>query len=220
MKSISTIRYILSAYSGQPLPVRLFIFVRYLVCPWDAILRRLEGKKNLLDIGCGHGLFLQLAKNRYPSLRCTGFDHDKGKINVAKRSLPQTEMVFLYDFQVEGLRPAGFDCIDITDVLYSVPQEKWPADIFKLIRKLLKPGGALIVKETVNRPKWKYILCALQELVAIKILRYTKGSSPRLFSIDFYLSTLREHGFEIVDHRRIDSGYPWPHYLFEARKPG
>ena len=66
--------------------------------------------------------------------------------------------------------------------------------------------------------RWKYAICLVQEILAIKILRYTKGHFPVLPSAQTYLAQLSANGFEIVSHRRLDRGYLWPHYLFVARK--
>jgi cyclopropane fatty-acyl-phospholipid synthase-like methyltransferase len=214
---ISKIKIIIKSYSQASFSTKLFIIVRSIVCPWNIILDHLPDKGSVLDIGCGHGLFLHLAKDKYPDLKCVGYDHDKHKIDIASNSSKRKEIAFFLDSQIDGLEPESFDCITVIDVLYSVPLEKWP-DIFAVARKYLKPDGKIIIKETVSSPRWKYYICLLQEFVAIKILKYTKGKSPILESVRFYLQQIETNDLATQGHKRVDQGYLWPHYLFVCNK--
>lgn len=216
MKSISDIKFILRSYAKLPFFTRFFILVRYFVCPWHVILDRIKPGK-VLDIGCGHGLFLHLAVKRYPAVQCSGFDHDEKKINAASLSLPRKNLSFLLDSDIGRLKEGSFDYVTIIDVLYSVPEEKWP-ELFSLAHKYLKPGGALVIKETVSSPRWKFYICLLQETFAIKVMNYTKGESPRIVSAAYYLRQISANNFVIREHCRIDYKYPWPHYLFVGTK--
>lgn len=146
-----------------------------------------------------------------------GFDHDAGKIECAKLSAREGTVSFLSDTETDKLAPLSFDCVTFIDVLYSIPPEKW-FKVLSFAHTHLKPGGIIVVKETVTRPRWKYHLCRFQETIALKALRYTKGDVPRLESVEFYLEQVSKNGFEIEDHGRLDHWYPWPHYLFVAKK--
>ena len=185
-----------------------------MVCPWDDILASIRGRESLLDIGCGHGLLLHLASKENPGMVLTGTDHDQNKIRIAKMSA-EGDMTFINEEESDYLKDKSYDAITLIDVLYSIPPEKW-ASILLMVRKHLKPGGRLIIKETVTSPRWKYYICLLQEIVAIKILKYTKGDSPNLPPSEFYIKQLKENDFKIIEERRVDYYYIWPHHLFIA----
>jgi 2-polyprenyl-3-methyl-5-hydroxy-6-metoxy-1,4-benzoquinol methylase len=192
--------------------------VRYLACPWKLILDQVADYERILDVGTGHGLFLQLARRRYPALQGVGIDHDHTKIAAAGKAVPQAGLTFYHTDQFDALVPGTFDCVTFIDVLYSMPKQDWPA-MLKQARNFLKPGGVLIIKETVDKPRWKYAVCMAQETLALKILRYTKGASPLIASAGTYLDMLIAAEFTLKQHSRADVGYPWSHYLFIAEKP-
>lgn len=218
MKRLSTVNKIFSLYQRTPAATRLFILIRYLVCPWDRILKYLAGIESLLDIGCGHGLFLHLAQQRLPALKCTGIDHDQKKIAQARKSLQNGTIQFISRRRITDLALPKFDCVSIIDVLYSVPQQEWRS-LLEFAAACIKPDGILIIKETVNTPRWKYKFCMLQEKIALEWLKYTKGTKPFLPAPGFLIQELNRAGFDVYQHRRIDHGYLWPHYLFMAGLP-
>ncbi len=217
MKQVSDVVHILRSYAKLSLLTRLFIIIRYLVCPWDIILYYLKESGKVLDFGSGHGLLLHLALKRFPNLHCTGLDHDQRKIEAASKSTTRKNLTFISTTEIGRLMPASFDFVIIVDVLYSVPIDRWH-EILSLASTYLKPEGIIIVKETVNTPRWKYYICWLQEMIAIRVLKYTKGNSPQIMSADYYLKQLVANHFVIKEHRRVDSDYLWPHYIFVGKK--
>ena len=212
---------ILKVYKDSGWTVKIFILIRYLVCPWEKIVERLiplidDG--DLLDIGCGHGLLLHLVQRKVICHRCIGIDHDRTKIAVAHRSISNnTKITFLDSRELGQLSGQRFRCITLIDVLYAIPPKDW-SKIWKLAHENLEPDGILFIKETINYPKFKYWICLIQEIFATKILRYTKGQFPFLPSFTYYLEALTQNGFDVFEHMRMDQGYLWPHYLFIARK--
>ena len=91
--------------------------------------------------------------------------------------------------------------------------------VLKSAKTFIKPDGILIIKETVNTPRWKYKLCLVQERIALEWLRYTKGNAPYLPDPQLFESELNRAGFTVHQSKPIDFGYLWPHYLLVARLP-
>ena len=66
------------AYAGEGLPTRLHVVVRALTCPFQPLMDRFPTAGALLDVGCGHGLLVNLLA-RDPSrrrLKLHGIDHE------------------------------------------------------------------------------------------------------------------------------------------------
>lgn len=198
--------------------VRCFVTIRYLVAPWRRIIGYLPKFDAHLDIGCGHGLLIHLLASRFPQATFYGIEPDQRKLDYVKRLSPGTRTEFMSpaEFKAGGLRPV--DCVTLCDVLYCVPLAGW-GDLLSLAFDHLRPGGFLIIKDTVDAPRWKYCINLCQEFFAIKLLGYTHGEKPHLESVGTFRNKIGAHGFEIRAEGRLDRGYVWPHYIFVVQKP-
>ena len=94
-------------------------------------------EKNILDIGCGTGDFLQLAgKNNW---KITGIEPDDNARAIANK---KTSNVVFDVAQLSKFKPHSFDVISLWHVLEHLPNLEAQVSIFK---KLLKPKGRLII---------------------------------------------------------------------------
>nr|VFK62614.1 MAG: Methyltransferase domain-containing protein [Candidatus Kentron sp. TUN] len=110
----------------------------------DLVLRQLDeynaALKNVLDIGCGTGWFLEKLVDNYTELSLSGSDPSPHMLKIA-RSKPKLAnlSIFISDIQqLTRLVPAqSFDMVSLHYVLCYVPKEI----AFPIIAKLVKPGG-------------------------------------------------------------------------------
>jgi 2-polyprenyl-3-methyl-5-hydroxy-6-metoxy-1,4-benzoquinol methylase len=214
---MTSVRAAWRAYRGEGLPTRLHVVVRALTCPFSPLLDRFPCKGAVLDVGCGHGLLINLL-SRDPSrraLKICGIDHDSAKIERARRvALPGVE------FSTRGLasfQEASFDAVSIFDVLYTVRKEVW-SEILGGCSRVLRHGGLLIVKEVVDRPRWKYWAIMAQETLSVTLFGITKGDRPHFEAPEVYRAAIGDAGFSIAEERPLSSANWISHYLFVARK--
>jgi SAM-dependent methyltransferase len=102
---------------------------------------KLEPKGHLLDIGCGSGSFLRLAKSR--GYQVTGIDVSKAAIKLAKEKFGLCDV---YDLSAEELLSRKswerrFDIICLFDVLEHLEN---PVGVLSGLKKLLKPNGYVV----------------------------------------------------------------------------
>ncbi len=94
----------------------------------------------LLDVGCGGGEFLALAKERDFSV--AGFDYERRMVESARsRGIAEAEWGEFDDYCRRKTADA-FDYISLFDVLEHVPE---PGLFLTEIRRLLKKGGHIVV---------------------------------------------------------------------------
>ena len=105
----------------------------------------------------------------------------------------------------------------IVDVLYTVKRQVWD-EILSGCFRALRPGGRLIVKEVVDRPRWKYWAIMAQETLSVSLFGITKGERPHFEAPATYRAAIAGVGFTIVEERPLASANWISHYLFVARK--
>lgn len=205
------------AYRHCPLGVRLRVVGRSLLCPYRCLLGLFPVVGRIIDVGCGDGLLLFLLSLEHESASRTylGIDPASDKIAVAKRA--RIDNVRFHLGEVTTLPSEAYDCVSIIDVLYLLPKARWTEFLGHSVR-VLKGDGLLIVKEVVDKPRWKYWLAYLEEIVAIKVLRMTKGDSPHFESVETYRACIEAAGTDVFHIERIDRGRPHAHVVFVAKK--
>jgi cyclopropane fatty-acyl-phospholipid synthase-like methyltransferase len=120
-------------------------------------------------------------------------------------------MIVGYDDCIRG----KFDAVAIIDVLYKIPIAEWDA-LLNRVHERLKTGGVLIIKEHDPTARFKQWINRRQESLATAA-HLTLGQSFSYETPSAFAARLRAHGFEVVEQKRIDSGYPHPHMLYVAR---
>ncbi len=197
--------------------MRLHVLVRALTCPFGELAARFPPEGGALDVGCGHGLLVHLLALDpcRPRLHLAGIDHDAAKIRAA-RAIAATRARF-WTLPLEALPEAAFDFVSIVDVLYTVRREAWP-DLLAGCRRVLKPGGVLLLKEVIDRPRWKHRAILLQETISVGLLGITRGDPPHFESPAGYARALRESGFSPFEETPLASSHWISHHLILARR--
>lgn len=170
--------------------------------------------RNILEIGCGEGALCQRLAGVFRTARLTGIDitprvgrlfrGDTGRVRFAQATAAE----------FADRHPAEFDLILICDVLHHVPWEQH-ATLLKDAGRLLRPGGALVVKDWELIPNVGHALCEWSD-------RVLTGDDVRYGSADYFCRLLEEvNGYGSVRARaRIR---PWRNnlmFLVRRSSPG
>jgi 2-polyprenyl-3-methyl-5-hydroxy-6-metoxy-1,4-benzoquinol methylase len=194
------------AFRSRDIRTRLHALVRFLTCPFLRVLRYVPAGARVLDVGAGHGVFSVLAADR--GARVVAVEPDVRKV----LPVPGVQFVIGFDDVIRGT----FDVIAINDVLYKVPFSEWDAFLARA-RERLRDGGTLLVKEHDPTARLKNGWNRAQESLATK-LRLTMGESFSYEMPSAFIARLQKAGFEEVEAKRIDFGYPHAHLLYVARR--
>jgi 2-polyprenyl-3-methyl-5-hydroxy-6-metoxy-1,4-benzoquinol methylase len=173
---------------------------------YDAFLDLLQagGGRNILDVGCGAGEFLQLVSKR--GFQGVGIEPAESLRMLAQRAAPEANIIS-GDIESALLPAESFDGIAIWDVIEHLVD---PRGALVAVHQLLKPGGYLGIA-TVNHASLMYGIYHVWRRTVPPLARYFGPMLYNPFHTYYFtkesLATLvRTTGFEIVEHR----GYEFP----------
>lgn len=196
--------------------MRLYLRIKFRICPILRTEAYVPDTGELVDLGCGNGLFAAIMKLGSPARSIVGIDLDARKIAEARKSLARVPHL---DFRLGNIVDTEYppaDVYTIIDVLYLIPVDLQNT-ILRRCAAALKPGGTLVFKEMDKKPRWKYLWNMFQETISVKIVGFTLGSRFHFRSREDYVRTLEALGFS-VEVVPVHYGYAYSHILYIARK--
>lgn len=122
----------------------------------NSLIGRVAPGEKVLDLGCGNGRLAEFlgAKTDY-----VGLDNSAALIEIAKKKHPDKKFL-VFDGLNLPFAQATFDKVFLVAVLHHVPGKKTRQKFLRDIKKVLRPGGELIltVWSAKNYPRAKKYL--------------------------------------------------------------
>lgn len=108
-----------------------------------------DGPRELLDLGCGTGMFAVGLTRRRPGWRVTGVDASAGMVRVAAESARRHGVADRASFRVgdAGRLDLGDAAVDAVVMAGLLPNLNEWAPALGEVRRVLRPGGRLVVVE-------------------------------------------------------------------------
>ena len=119
------------------------------------VARELKGrdqrKVSLLDLACGNGRFLSQVLRAYPRLMATGLDLSPTYTEAARQRLKPWRQVDILHEAAEAMpiADASLDMVVSIFLFHELPPRVRPV-VLSEIQRVLKPGGALILADSVQ----------------------------------------------------------------------
>jgi len=203
--------------SYESLQIRLYSKIRFAILrqPFlEEIGQYLPTEGDVLDLGCGFGLFSLYYTIAESGRRITGVDRSERRIAYARASaakLGLANVEYHVSDALEWRSPRRFDAVYFLDLVHHLPAERVPAFLAGA-RRLLRDRGILVIKEVAPTPRYKlWFALALDRLVV--------GREPiRYWAPEELMGILTGLGFSVVRHRMTDF-LPYPHILYICRLP-
>lgn len=179
----------------------------------DEIGQYLPDTGEVLDIGCGFGLFSLYFAAVAPRRFLRGLDVNGRRIAMARRAAARLGLENVAyeegdarDFKGDGLYAAAY----MLDIVHHVPPEAVPPLLGSLAR-CLPPGGRLLVKDVDTRPAYKrWFTWTLDRAMDPRTpVRYWPAESLQ--------ALLERSGFRVHRHLMVDL-LPYPHVLYVCEK--
>lgn len=172
-------------------------------------LLNLKQSERLLDVGCGTGSLLKVAKRKFPTVSMVGIDIDQKVLNIAGNKFQKEGLdIDLIKTGAEKLpfKTASFDAIVSTLIFHHLPYEI-KRQALKEIHRVLKPNGRFLLvdfgklKLPLKLVYYLEVLIKIPEAKTAKdnvegkipgLLKETgfkfKEVAPRYFGIQYLLS--------------------------------
>ena len=157
-------------YTDGSVLMRLMQHYRPYICPFEEIIKELpdDFSPNILDIGCGGGLWLGLLAKLNIMNHGIGLDSSKQGIKTAKtmqKNLDNPNKVDFYHIAIEDKWPEdSFNVVTMIDVMHHVNRSSRRSLVHQLAKSLL-PGGYFIIKDISLKPTWRRWANTLHDLV-------------------------------------------------------
>ena len=179
----------------------------------EEIGQYLPKQGRVLDLGCGFGFFSLYFAACEPGRQMFGVDIDPRRIadaNEAVRRMGLDNATYQVADAAEWDTDETFDAAYLLDLLHHLPQNE-VAPFLTRLRRQLRPGGTLIVKEVEDRPLWKMWFSLLLDRLMVgwkEPIRYWPPTEM--------IELLESLGFDVKKHRMRD-WLPYPHILYICR---
>jgi SAM-dependent methyltransferase len=182
---------------------------RPLICPFHELMEYVPAKSNVLDIGCGSGLWLYLLSRSKIISAGTGIDTNQNKIRIANSIKSEKDDLEFIVVQPDEPFPCNkFDCVSLIDVLHHIPPNNQRA----FIKKVTKLNTDLIIFKDIDpNAKIKSFMNSVHDLIVARQL-------PGYRNIDAVIEWLTNDGFEIIKSTRCDMLWYSHHYIIAKKK--
>lgn len=148
--------------------IRLLQRLRPHICPFGDVMEQIPAGASVLDVGCGAGLFLLLLGRQGRLREGLGFDVSAPAVAAAQRAAQGAGLSSTLKFEVRSIEagiPVGpWNVVTAVDVLHHVPAAHQRAFVASLCERV-PPGGRLVLKDMVTRPRWRAFANQMHDLV-------------------------------------------------------
>jgi 2-polyprenyl-3-methyl-5-hydroxy-6-metoxy-1,4-benzoquinol methylase len=208
------LRRIVAAYDDPV--VRIYCTIRFMILRLrflDEIGQYLPPAGQVLDVGCGFGLFALHFAIQNPGLRIRGFDLSERRVNMARRAAERLGVTNVR-FDVADAASFQFDspisAAYMLDLVHHIPEPS-VAPLIQTLATNMGPGGRLLVKDIEPSPAYKLgFTWALD-----KLMDFT--APVRYWAPEEIQPLIERAGFVVHRHRMIDY-LPYPHILYVSTR--
>ena len=197
---------------------RLRTFQRLLGTPYEYVEKFIPKKGNIVDLGCGWGVFANLLALNSEKRNVLGIDLDKDKIERALKTIEGRKNIRFEFKDLKNLNLRKVDVIVIWDVLHHL-DESVQFNVLAECSRKLKAGGKLIIKENDTVPFYKLMISHFVKIIALGF-NITLSKKIIFRSKEEWKKIIEKYNFDVehMEHIKTWYGFIVPHSLFVCIK--
>jgi len=195
--------------------VRVFSKIRFWDAPYSIVERIVPEKGNIVEIGCGEGIFTNYLGITSQKRDILGIEINRKRLGKANRGIRNVKFKYGDATKVKLPRADSIILFHLLHHLLSFSDQE------KVIRKCLlalKPGGKLIIVEVDKKFSLKYLFTWLTDHFFVPWVFEGRFYSPIFFrSGKDWLSVLNNLGMK-CKARSAEKGMPFTHIIISGVK--
>jgi ubiquinone/menaquinone biosynthesis C-methylase UbiE len=175
---------------------------------------RLGRCPRVLDVACGTGILLKQLLAQVPGVEAYGVDASADMLAQARMALKGQQHAHLERAQIGTGETANlpyaqetFDLITCTNALHDLPE---PAGTLAGLRRLLAPGGQLVVEDFAPREPL-FLWVAFEWL-----LRRIEGSEVRAYTLAEAQALCQQTGLDVANGKVFKVDWLWQGWVIRA----
>ncbi len=193
------------------------LWVRWFSCPFESLKPYIPPQGVIYDLGCGHGLMLQMLDACLPeNVTLAGFDIDQRKIDIAAGLNRSVRTSYNVRDITDDLGVCDLSGIILNDTLHLLGWSE-QENLLRRCHDYLARRGVLLIKEIERRPAWKFHWSRFQEKLVNDVFHLTQGAGLYYRSRASWLEILGKTGFQ-VEVIPAHQGYPYSHIIYHCHK--
>lgn len=193
-----------------------FIYIRFWDSPILELVKLIEKKGTILDLGCGDGFLANYLALKSPDREVIGIEQNNERIKLAEKGLKNVRFL-KGDITEDKLPPSN--TVLLIHVLHHLNSFQDQERLIKKCFNTLSKGGQLIIVEIDKKPYFKYLLTLFVDSFIVPILFEGRLFNKSIFfrSKVAWESLLKKIGFK-VEVYATHSKKPFSHLILKCSK--
>ena len=173
------------------------------ICPFHILIDHVPQGSNILDIGCGSGLWLFILSRLGRISSGTGIDVSRHGIEIAESIKKEDDKLIFHELGDREKWPSGdYHCLSMIDVLHHVD----PADRDDFFDKVGRSSAKRIIFKDIDPGAWvKSKMNTLHDILL-------SHQVPRYSLPDEVAEMIKSKGYSLVEKKRCDMLW-YSHFL-------
>lgn len=195
--------------------VAIFSYIRFWDAPYKQLEKLIPRTGEIVDLGCGEGIFTNYVAMASVARKMVGVDKDKERVRYAYRGLPNTKFV---NGDITKRTVPQADCVLLVHVLHHLNSYKEQEELLTKCAAKLKDGGKLLIAEIEPKPSFKYLVTWFTDHFLVPWLFEKRAYSPIFFrKKSDWKRLFNKLGFtcKIIS---AEVGKPFTHIILECYK--